>query len=187
MVREPANENTKPQWEVANYLGFHPIVPSKDWLKNQTALNEGVKKDLTEQPMAFSIVGSDTSTGNGVQEGPTIILTSDPKAAPVDTSPNNRPPVSTLGLAIGLPLMVVFVAGTLCCLHFCMSSKRKVGPVSIGGGRRRFVGRGYNGRAERRKKTAMGGQAAYRDDVTDVSPTDERGAEWELANVKGGN
>lgn len=68
-----------------------------------------------------------------------------------------------------------------------MRNKRKVGPISIGGGRKHFSKRGYSGRAERRRKAAIGGQATYRDETEDaVTPVDERSAEWELANVKGG-
>lgn len=175
------------QWDSNNAFGLMNVKPDKNWLINQTALDEGDEYKQDNQTMFFTI--SDSVGSTGPQTGPTIILTSKPTAPAADTSPRNRPKASTLALAIGLPLIAGFAFGSICCLHFCMRNKRKVGPISIGGGRKHFSKRGYSGRAERRRKAAMGGHAAYRDEVDDgidSSPIDERSAEWELANVKGG-
>lgn len=140
--------------------------------------------------MFFTIAGGTPSTtDDNIQSGPTIVLTAAPTAAPIDKDPRNRPAVSKLGLAIGLPLLAIFAFGSVLALHFCMRNQRKVGPISIGGGRKHFSKRGYSGRAERRRQAAMGGQAEYRDETEDgvtTSPSDERSADWELANVKGG-
>lgn len=137
--------------------------------------------------MFFTIAGGTASANDpNIQSGPTIILT----AAPVSVHvPRTRPAVTKLGIIIGLPLVAVFVFGSVLGLHFCMQNKRKVGPISIGGGRKHFSKRGYSGRTERRRQAAMGGQAEYRDETEDgvtTSPLDERSANWELANVKGG-
>lgn len=183
LVKKPPTNNSL-QWDSRNAFGFINIQPNKKWLLNQTALADGQEHNLENQTMAFTITGE-----SGPQAGPTIVLTAAPTAAPVDTDPRNRPSVSMLGLAIGLPLVLVFTFGSICGLHFCMRNKRSVGPISIGGGRKHFSKRGYSGRAERRRLAAQGGQAEYRDETEDgvtTSPTDERRAEWELANVKGG-
>lgn len=140
--------------------------------------------------MFFTIAaGTPSGSDANIQLGPAIVLTGAPTPAPIDKDPRNRPAVSTLGLALGLPLLAVFAFGSVLTLHFCMQNKRKVGPISIGGGRKHFSKRGYSGRAERRRQAAMGGQAEYRDEAEDgitTSPSDERSADWELANVKGG-
>lgn len=140
--------------------------------------------------MSFTIANNIPSASeDNITTGPTIVLTAAPTAAPIDTDPRNRPAVSTLGLVIGLPVLAVFAFGSVLALHFCMRNKRKVGPISIGGGRKHFSKRGYSGRAERRRQAATGGDAEYRDEMEDgitTSPSDERSADWELANVKGG-
>ncbi|RPA97247.1 hypothetical protein L873DRAFT_1691367 [Choiromyces venosus 120613-1] len=179
-------------WETANSFGLINIEPSKDWLVNQTALSDGDKKNVENQTMYFTIADdSPSDTLANVVVGPTIILTSRPSPAPVDKSPSNRPPVSTLGLAVGLPLVFVFVVGTVIFLHFCMKSKRTVGPVSIGGGRRHFSKRGYSGRAVRRQRAAVAVRSGeYRDELEEeIAPAGgvppKRG-EWELTSVQGG-
>jgi hypothetical protein len=72
-----------------------------------------------------------------------------------------------------------------------MKNKRRIGPIAIGGGARRFK-KGYSGRAARRQRAHVGGEGSYRDEpdeeedsVPDLSPAAQR-REWELASVKGG-
>lgn len=184
------NKTNRPQWETQNAFGFINVEPDQKWLLNQTARDDGDERPLANQTMFFTITGGTSSTSDpNIQSGPTIILTAAPTPAPIDKDPRNRPGVSMIGLAIGLPLLAVFAFGSVLGLHFCMQNKRKVGPISIGGGRKHFSKRGYSGRAERRRQAAMGGQAEYRDEAEDgvtTSPLDERSADWELANVKGG-
>ncbi|KAG0642579.1 hypothetical protein HOY80DRAFT_1104324 [Tuber brumale] len=179
-------------WQTSNSFGLINIEPSKDWLVNQTALGDGNKRTVENQTMYFTIADdSPSGTQPNVETGPTIILTSRPSPAPVDKSPSNRPPVSFLGLVVGLPLVFVFVIGTILSLHFCMKSKRTVGPISIGGGRRHFSKRGYSGRAVRRQKAAVTVRSRdYRDEPEEeIAPAGgippKRG-EWELTSVKGG-
>ncbi|CUS07972.1 unnamed protein product [Tuber aestivum] len=173
-------------WETSNSFGLINIEPSKDWLVNRTAFSDGIKETVENQTMYFTIAdNSPSGTQPNVETGPTIILTSRPSPPPIDKSPSNRPPVSFLGLAVGLPLVFVFVVGTILSLHFCMKSKRTVGPISIGGGRRHFSRRGYSGRAVRRQKAAAVVRTGdYRDEPEgEIAP---KKGEWELTSVQGG-
>lgn len=148
---------------------------------------------MDNQTMYFTIADDSPSSTVNIEAGPTIILVSKPTASdPVDKSAGTRAPVSFLGLTVGLPIVFVFVVGTVISLHFCMRDRRKVGPISIGGGRRHLSNRGYSGRAMRRQKaaTAVDRGAEYRDEpegeITPASGTPDRPNEWELTSVKGG-
>jgi len=72
-----------------------------------------------------------------------------------------------------------------------MMKKRTVGPISIGGGRRHFAGRGYSGRAVRRQKAAVAVRTGdYRDEPEgEIAPAGglpPKGGEFELTSVQGG-
>ena len=151
---------------------------------------------MVNQTLYFIISCDDVATpgARGPFTGPSITLTSEPQPEPVDTSPNNRPAPSHLGLAVGLPLVFAFILVGVCGTHFCMKKRRQIGPIHIGGGARRFH-RGYSGRAARRQRAAAaaaaGGGATYHDEPGDLSeeqtlPPSAPSREWELANVKGG-
>lgn len=144
---------------------------------------------MTNQSLYFVISCDDAATpgARGPHTGPSITLTSQPHAQPVDTSPNNRPAPSFLGLAVGLPLVFAFILTGVCGTHFCMKQRRQIGPIHIGGGARRFR-RGYSGRAARRQRAAAAG---YQDEPGDLGeeqtlPPSAPRRDWELANVKGG-
>ena len=170
--------------------------PKEEWLLNQTLYDEGIDDYVTEQTLYFIISNDDVSTpgARGPYTGPNIILSAKIDPTPIDTSPNNRPPPSFLGLAVGLPLIFVFILFAVCGTHFCMKNRRQIGPIAIGGGARRFK-KGYSGRAARRQRAHVGGGATYRDESEDGIEGEERSIpdpalaqrrEWELASVKGG-
>jgi len=182
-------------WNVANAYGFHIITPDAKWLLNQTARNSGNDEKLDNQTLFLTISSDDSTSSANRFSGPTVVLTGEAQPSPTDTSPDNRPPPSTLGLAIGLPLLFAFVFFGLCGTHFCMRTRRQVGPIAIGGGRKHFRRKGrYSGRTARRMRATMGGEAEYRDEPNmpggrdmDIERTPEdRRAEWELAQVAGG-
>jgi len=183
--------NVVKSWDTNTAVGFINVEPVKDWMQNQTALNDGDKQTLTNQTVYFILSTSDSEQQ---YRGPSVILTTSPKPKAVDTSPSNRPGVSTLGLAIGLPIMVAFIVGMVCCMHFCMRTRRQIGPIAIGGGRRHFRKKGYSGRAARRMKATTGDLGTdYQDEPELGSPgspgeelESERHDQWELASVKGG-
>ncbi|KAI5851033.1 hypothetical protein BZA05DRAFT_399513 [Tricharina praecox] len=180
------------EWTISNALGFYSIHPEKDWLLNQTLKDAGLTEYVDEQEVYF-IVSNDhasTSGARGPHYGPVFVVTSNPEAVPIDTSPNNRPPPSLLGLAVGLPLVVGLILLSVCGTHFCMRNRRQIGPIAIGGGRRHFKKKGYTGRDARRQRAHVGGENTYRDEPID-DPIEDAGnakarRDWELASVRGG-
>ncbi|KAI5779217.1 hypothetical protein EDC01DRAFT_621747 [Geopyxis carbonaria] len=178
-------------WDLSNSLGFTVVPPESAWMMNQTEIDAGWDSEKVEnQTLSFTITSNDpTKPGSrNIHPGPTIYLTSKPATPIIDKT--NRPPVSVMGLAIGLPVVFAFILLMICGTHFCMRTRRQVGPISIGGGRRHFKKTGYSGRQARRQKAALGGETEYRDDAENFSdgrtPSDNRSREWELANVRGG-
>ncbi|KAF8544971.1 hypothetical protein BDD12DRAFT_699572, partial [Trichophaea hybrida] len=180
-------------FQFPNARGFFTIQPKQEWLLNQTLHDQGTDVYADEQTLYFIIANDDVSTpgARGPFTGPNIILSAKIEPTPIDTSPNNRPPPSFLGLTVGLPLVFAFIFFAVCGTHFCMKNKRRIGPIAIGGGARRFK-KGYSGRAARRQRAHVGGEGSYRDELDeeedsapDLSPAAQR-REWELASVKGG-
>lgn len=175
------------EWTADNAVGYVVVKPSNDWLLNQTALDLGKSETMQNQSVYLSIASNDLATNHNKVTGPDVLLTKAPEPEKIDTSPSNRPDVSVLGLALGLPVSILFCFAMVCGLHVCMRHQHRLGPIVIGGGSRRaFRTRGYSGRAERRMKAAHRAEdAEYFDDVEPVLPR-HNDADWELASVHGG-
>lgn len=175
---------------VPSMVGWVDVHPKSDWL------DDAPGGDTVE--LYFLLKGSRSGK---LYTGPLITVTTKPKPPKVDTSPNNRPPVNTLGLAIGLPVVLVFIVVMVLGTHFCMKERRKVGPIHIGGVRGR---KEYGTRMSRRQRTKGGAvplsseAGGYTDDReeydeqrgqtggqkgTGMGPA---GGDWELTDVQGG-
>ncbi|RPB18447.1 hypothetical protein L211DRAFT_796837 [Terfezia boudieri ATCC MYA-4762] len=172
---------------VSANLGFVDVHPLSAWLEDAP--------DEDSVDVYFLMKGSRSGS---LYIGPTITVTTRPKPPMVDTSPNNRPAVNVLGLAIGLPVVLIFITTMLLGTHFCMRERRKVGPIHIGGLRGR---KEYGTRMSRRQRMAGAGVVpAQGDGYTDERDEheDEHGAPpvarnstgeaggWELTDVQGG-
>jgi len=123
------------------------------------------------------------NTGNAHDFKPGPIVTINNTPPPPAATPIPTPPVSTQGIAIGIPLAVGSLIALIVFLHFCMKERRKIGPISIGG--RKGRSRGYSGRktrTARMKAQPVGVAGGYTDEE---GPRDTRDTEWELTTVKG--
>lgn len=166
---------------VAASIGFVDVHPLSDWF------DDAPQPDNVD--LYLVIKGS---TSGKLYTGPTITLTTRPKPPKVDTSPNNRPAVNTLGLAVGLPVVLVFIVVMVLGTHFCMRERRKVGPIHIGGVRGR---KEYGTRMSRRQRLKGGVPLAQEGYTDERGEEDEHGVPpvarnstggWELTNVQGG-
>ncbi|KAF8427714.1 hypothetical protein EV426DRAFT_365178 [Tirmania nivea] len=168
-------------------VGWVDVTPLSKWLE------DAPHKDSVD--VYFLMKGS---RSNSYYTGPTITVTTKPKPPKVDTSPNNRPPVNTLGLAIGIPVVVLFIIVMVLGTHFCMRERRKVGPIHIGGVRGR---KEYGTRMSRRQRMKGAGvPLAQGEGYTDERDEHEHehgvppvarnspggGGGWELTDVQGG-
>lgn len=161
---------------IAASLGYSTVTPLGSWL-------DGYGDTVN---LYFSMRSSLEKSFTG----PTIVVTTKPKPSQVDTSPNNRPPVNTLGLAVGLPVVLLFILVMVLGTHFCLRGKRKVGPIHIGGVRGR---KEYGTRMSRRQRMKDAPVPAsigkrYFDDGMDASAQRDNttGGEWEMTDVQGG-
>ena len=162
--------------EVTASLGWSSVTPLSDWLDGYG--------DTVELYFTMQSSLGETFTG------PTIVVTTNPKPPPVDTTPSNRPPVNTLGLAVGLPVVLLFILTMVVGTHFCLRGRRKVGPIHIGGVRGR---KEYGTRMSRRQRmkdapVPEGMEDRYFDDSMDASMQRSNPAAggWELTDVQGG-
>ena len=160
--------------EVAASLGWSSVTPLSDWLDGY---GDTVELYFTLQ----------SSLGQFFT-GPTITVTTKPKPPPVDTSPSNRPPVNTLGLAVGLPVVLLFILIMVLGTHFCLRERRKVGPIHIGGVRGRKEYGTRMSRRQRMKNAPVPAGKRYFDDGIDAAGQrgNSTGGEWELTDVQGG-
>ncbi|EPS43719.1 hypothetical protein H072_2299 [Dactylellina haptotyla CBS 200.50] len=117
-------------------------------------------------------VGALANTEKSFRSGPWVQISNEPIVHP---QPSERPPVSTLGLAVGLPLAVLFIVGVLAFLHFANKGKRSIGGIVIPSMRRRRQEGGYVSRRARGERGAR--PPGYRDDM------DSKAAAWEMGNM----
>ncbi|KAF3938062.1 hypothetical protein ABW19_dt0203311 [Dactylella cylindrospora] len=117
-------------------------------------------------------IGVLANTEKSFRSGPWVAISNEPVT---HAMPSERPPVSTVGLAVGLPLAALFIVGVIGILHFCNKDKRSIRGIVIPSMRRRRAEAGYG---SRKSRTQRAGPPAYRDDV------DARAAAWEMGNIK---
>ncbi|KAK6348799.1 hypothetical protein TWF730_009569 [Orbilia blumenaviensis] len=118
-------------------------------------------------------IGALANTEKSFRFGPWVKVSREPIQ---HAQPSVRPPVSTVGLAVGLPLAILFIVAVLVGLHFCNRDKRSIGGIVIPSMRRRRAEGGY---VSRRSKAQRGNRTSgYRDDV------DAKAAAWEMGNMK---
>ncbi|RVD86649.1 uncharacterized protein DFL_004913 [Arthrobotrys flagrans] len=118
-------------------------------------------------------VGAVGKTETSLRRGPWVMFSKEPIQHP---QPSVRPPVSTVGLAVGLPLAVIFIVAVLAALHFCNRDKRSIGGIVIPSMRRRRAEGGYVSRRARGQRANR--PPGYRDDI------DTKAAAWEMGAMK---
>ncbi|KAK6350315.1 hypothetical protein TWF696_006546 [Orbilia brochopaga] len=118
-------------------------------------------------------IGNLQNTEKSFRSGPWVLIGNEPVTHP---QPADRPPVSTLGLAVGLPLAVLFVVGVIAVIHFVNKDKRTLGGIVIPSMRRRRAESGYVSRRSRNRGGAR--PPGYRDDI------DSKAAAWEMGAMK---
>lgn len=158
-------------------VGWAVISPKSSWLEGY---GDTVDVYLTIQK----------GKGGEVHWGPTFSVTSKPGPPPNDPFPDNRPPVNTVGLAIGLPVVIIFIIVMVLGTHFCMRERRKVGPIHIGGVRGRG-GYGVGRSRIQRMKGSVGAPLGMGNDLAvppgaPKRPARQSGLGWEMTDVQGG-
>ncbi|KAF3918014.1 hypothetical protein ABW21_db0203289 [Orbilia brochopaga] len=118
-------------------------------------------------------IGNLQNTEKSFRTGPWVQISNEPVTHP---QPADRPPVSTVGLAVGLPLAVLFIVGVIGVVHFMNKDKRSLGGIVIPSMRRRRAESGYVSRRSRNRAGAR--PPGYRDDI------DSKATAWEMGNMK---
>lgn len=118
-------------------------------------------------------IGALQNTEKSFRSGPWVQISKEPIQ---HAQPTPRPPVSTVGLAVGLPLAVLFVVAVLAVLHFANKGKRSLGGITIPSMRRRRAETGYVSRRSRAQRGVR--PPGYKDEV------DAKAAAWEMGNMK---
>ncbi|KAK6512012.1 hypothetical protein TWF481_000910 [Arthrobotrys musiformis] len=118
-------------------------------------------------------IGQLANIENSFRSGPVVMISKEPIQ---HAQPSVRPPVSTVGLAVGLPLAVLFIVAVLAALHFCNRDKRSIGGIVIPSMRRRRTEGGYVSRRARGQRANR--PPGYRDEI------DTKAAAWEMGNMK---
>ncbi|KAF3904173.1 hypothetical protein AA313_de0207559 [Arthrobotrys entomopaga] len=117
-------------------------------------------------------VGSLQNTEKSFRSGPFVMISNKPVTYP-QPSPAH---VSTVGLAVGLPLAICVVALALVFLHFSKKNQRSLGGIVIPSMRRR---RGESGYVSRRSRASRGSRPpGYKDDL------DAKAAAWEMGDMR---
>ncbi|KAK6533297.1 hypothetical protein TWF694_002250 [Orbilia ellipsospora] len=117
-------------------------------------------------------VGSLQNTEKSFRSGPFVMISN----KPVTYNQPSPAHVSTVGLAVGLPLAICVVALALVFLHFSKKNQRSLGGISIPSMRRK---RGESGYVSRRSRASRGPRPpGYKDDL------DAKAAAWEMGNMR---
>ncbi|EWC48683.1 hypothetical protein DRE_01905 [Drechslerella stenobrocha 248] len=147
---------------VPNKLGFITFYVDPEKYTNGAIIHWTMKR-----------IGNLANTEKSFRSGPWVQIGNEPVQHPM---PSERPPVSTLGLAVGIPLAVLFILVVLAVLHFANRSKRSVGTIVIPSMRRRRAEGGYGSR--RSKSQRVSRPPGYQDDL------DSKAAAWEMGAMK---
>ncbi|KAJ6262069.1 hypothetical protein Dda_2873 [Drechslerella dactyloides] len=118
-------------------------------------------------------IGNLQNTEKSFRSGPWVQIGNEPVVHP---QPSTRPPVSTVGLAVGLPLAVLFIVAVIAWLHFSNRDKRTIGGIVIPSMRRRRAESGHVSRRSRIRGAVR--PPGYRDDI------DSKAAAWEMGTMK---
>ncbi|KAF3166077.1 hypothetical protein TWF225_000862 [Orbilia oligospora] len=118
-------------------------------------------------------IGALANTEKSFRSGPWVMISKEPIHHP---QPSVRPPVSTVGLAVGLPLAVLFIVAVIAGLHFCNKDKRSIGGIVIPSMRRRRAEGGYVSRRARGQRANRA--PGYRDEI------DTKAAAWEMGAMR---
>ncbi|KAI9697294.1 MAG: hypothetical protein M1836_004858 [Candelina mexicana] len=144
--------------KIQNSYGFVSVTMDKAWLK-----------DTRRNNLTLYIIGLDAkdSSRASTTKGPTISLINKPvehaKPPPLTKMPNK------LGLAIGLPVSLGFVALVVLGLYFGMRKTRRIGIASVMGRKK-----GYGERRSRRQRMRRGKKGELRLDEDEPEAPDYR-------------
>lgn len=144
------NDTKKQVWSsgpLENRLGATAVAMKENWLQGYTAYN------LTFLAQEYDSAADTTAT---YYDGPTVQLKAKPpqhyEPPPATKAPNE------LGLKVGLPVCLGFVALVVAGLFFGMRKQRRIGIGNVMG-----RNRGYGSRKSRRQRLGLG--RSRKDDV----------------------